>query len=148
MPDLEKVNEWTNQRTLFVASKDVNMSQAWDTLQSLLYKNDFNRIHTIRRKQALTGGLTNQAVSQSLSFHLFLMKRWTSFPALSMSNFCSSVAGSETIIVSFVIPHSANAGRQEGRFEGDGGGKSFPVKPQSPSWSIRAWMDGSTKSGW
>src|SRR6266545_2503797 len=84
-----------------------------------------------------TSGLTNQAVSHSISDHLFLTYLCTSLPANSIKIASSNVGGVDLIRLSIVTSHSLRDGRQAGRFDGEGGAP-LPVKPQRPSWSMRA----------
>ena len=135
---------------LFASSKYMYMSQITHTLKSLKKKGDrfIKPKHIRKREETPTGGLTNQAVSQSSSTHLFFTYRSTSLPALWMRISSSLVGGSDLISLSIVTPHSASLEILEGRLDSDGGGRSFPVKPHKPSWLIRALIVSATRSEW
>lgn len=90
-----------------------------------------------------TGGLTNHAVSHSLSVHLLLIKASISFPTSLTRRSSSSVPPGDRMSLSIVIPQSESAGRYVGRRDGEGGGEFVPVKPHKPSW----WIRGLTDSG-
>jgi hypothetical protein len=75
-------------------------------------------------RKALTGGLTNQAVSHSRSFRVVMMELCTSDPASRTAISSSFVIRGLRIKDASVMPQSKSVGRQAGSSGGYGGGES------------------------
>lgn len=126
------------------------MSKARHALESLQMKIRMIRIQKQQShlQTSLTGGLTNHAVSHSVSTHRCFTNISTSRPARRTSISSSSDPFGDVTNLSIVIPHSDKAGKHDGKLEGEGGGEVLPVNPQRPSCSTRALIDSGTISGW